>query len=212
MFFNINLMFALYNLSMKKQNVDKIKLTVKEILLYLLDANIAYFEAFDRNKIYRKPIKDYWKYREIDKNNLRITLAKLKKQEVIEIYQKNKKQYLELTEKGIERMLKYSLDDLRIETPKNWDKKWRVVIFDIPEEKKVIRDMLRLKLKELGFFSVQKSVFIFPHDCKKELDYLREAYLIKSFVLYMLVDALESDINIFEHFLDQNILSKEMLE
>ena len=50
-----------------------------------------------------------------------------------------------------------------------WDKKWRVVIFDVPQEMHNQRNWLRKKLKTLGFYMLQKSVFVFPYPCEEEL-------------------------------------------
>ncbi|MEX2090705.1 MAG: CRISPR-associated endonuclease Cas2 [Candidatus Paceibacterota bacterium] len=50
-----------------------------------------------------------------------------------------------------------------------WDGKWRIVIFDIPEELHKKRNYLRSKLKNLGFHMLQKSVFIIPYPCEEEL-------------------------------------------
>ncbi len=50
-----------------------------------------------------------------------------------------------------------------------WDKKWRVVIFDVPQELHRERNRLRMKLKTLGFYMLQKSVFVFPFPCEEEL-------------------------------------------
>lgn len=41
-----------------------------------------------------------------------------------------------------------------------WDGKWRLVIFDIPEDKRGIRDLFRRKLKEWEFKRWQQSVWI----------------------------------------------------
>ena len=41
-----------------------------------------------------------------------------------------------------------------------WDGKWRIVIFDIPEEKRIIRNLFRRNLKKWGFKHLQKSVWI----------------------------------------------------
>lgn len=46
---------------------------------------------------------------------------------------------------------------------KAWDKKWRIVLFDIPEKERWKRDNLRAKLKELGFGMIQMSVWMSPH-------------------------------------------------
>jgi len=45
---------------------------------------------------------------------------------------------------------------------KPWDKKWRLVVFDIPEKNRLARDALRKKLKELGFAPLQRSTWISP--------------------------------------------------
>ncbi|OJI09555.1 MAG: CRISPR-associated endonuclease Cas2 [Candidatus Vogelbacteria bacterium CG10_big_fil_rev_8_21_14_0_10_49_38] len=57
---------------------------------------------------------------------------------------------------------------------KKWDGKWRVVIFDISEKRRKVRDFLRMELRELGFMRMQNSVWVSPFDC---VDYL---YLLKA--------------------------------
>lgn len=64
-----------------------------------------------------------------------------------------------------------------------WDGVWRVVVFDIPEENRRIRNALRLGLKMLEFKQLQKSVWISKIDCMVELrSYVRELGL-KNYVL-----------------------------
>src|SRR3990167_2211250 len=63
-----------------------------------------------------------------------------------------------------------------------WDKKWRVVIFDIPEKSRMARDALRRKLKELEFRELQKSVFVHPYECKKEIDFIIEFFNLRHYV------------------------------
>lgn len=41
-----------------------------------------------------------------------------------------------------------------------WDGKYRIVIWDIPEKKRVIRNLFRRRLKEWGFKAWQQSVWI----------------------------------------------------
>lgn len=52
---------------------------------------------------------------------------------------------------------------------KKWDKKWRSVIFDIPESSRRSRNFLRKELKWMGFKELQHSIWITPHDIEKEL-------------------------------------------
>ncbi len=63
-----------------------------------------------------------------------------------------------LTKKGkklIGRILKIN-NNLKVK----WDGKYRLVIFDIPEEKRKTRNWLRSELYFLGYKQLQKSVFI----------------------------------------------------
>ncbi len=49
-----------------------------------------------------------------------------------------------------------------------------LVVFDIPESKRRLRELLRVFLDECGFFSLQKSVWISQFDAMKELsDFFR---------------------------------------
>lgn len=81
-----------------------------------------------------------------------------------------------LTKLGQKRLTELQFDNLIIKrTP--WDGYWRLLTFDIPEEQSPARHTFRRKLKELGFFHFQRSVFILPHPCEKEIglitDYLK---------------------------------------
>lgn len=69
-----------------------------------------------------------------------------------------------------------------------WDGKWRIVIWDVPEKRRVARDLLRYKLKILGFERLQKSVWISKKNCTKELRDFIQKVGIKDWVL-----VLESD-------------------
>ncbi|MEK9182320.1 MAG: hypothetical protein AAB781_01875, partial [Patescibacteria group bacterium] len=47
------------------------------------------------------------------------------------------------------------------------------------------REALRMKLKELGFLELQKSVFIFPYECEDEINFIVEVFLIRPFVRFV---------------------------
>ena len=50
-----------------------------------------------------------------------------------------------------------------------WDGKWRVVLFDIPEKFHKKREVFRYRLKNLGFYQLQKSVMALPFECKNDI-------------------------------------------
>ncbi len=87
-----------------------------------------------------------------------------------------------INQKGRQRILKYNIKDLKIKKTKEWDNKWRLIIFDIPEKEKSKRNMLTRKLKNMGFICLQKSVFVHPYRCFKEVNFLRNVYGITKYV------------------------------
>jgi len=66
-----------------------------------------------------------------------------------------------------------------------WDNLWRIIIFDISEDKKAAREALRQKLKRFGFYHLQKSVFVFPYDCEKEITALANFFMAKDNIEYI---------------------------
>jgi len=74
-----------------------------------------------------------------------------------------------------------------------WDNKWRIVSFDIPKEQTPASSALRDKLKELGFFHFQRSVFIIPYPCEKEIEELTEELGISEHVHILVADRFKND-------------------
>ena len=104
------------------------------------------------------------------------TFYQLKKRGLIKFEKRNNQIYIFLTEEGKKKAEKYRVDDLQIKRPDEWDKKWRIVIFDIGSCKKIVREALRGKLKELDFYQLQKSVWLHPFDCFKEIEFLKNFF------------------------------------
>lgn len=85
----------------------------------------------------------------------------------IEKILKNGEVYLRLTSIGRKKIIR-EFPMLSFQK-KKWDGKWRGGIFDISEVNKNIRDIFRIKLKELGFGMLQESVWVTPHDYVSDL-------------------------------------------
>ncbi len=105
-----------------------------------------------------------------------------------------------LTNKGKEKVVTFNIDNMEIKKPKVWDKKWRMVIFDIPEKHKPAREALRETLKRLGFYEYQKSVLIHPYPCQDEVDYLIEYYEIRPWVRIVTATELDNEIHLCKIF------------
>jgi DNA-binding transcriptional ArsR family regulator len=105
-----------------------------------------------------------------------------------------------LTEKGKTEVLKYDIDNLSIPKQEPWDGKWRMVFFDIDTESHATRNAFREHLKTMGFFQIQKSVYVHPYPCTKELQYLREVLEVPHSVKLATVEQIENDEDLQRYF------------
>jgi len=108
--------------------------------------------------------------------------------------------FLGLTEKGKQELKKFELKDWKLEKPKKWDGRWRMLIFDIPERKRMVRDKVRQTLVSIGFIKVQQSVWIYPYDCEDLVALLKADFKIGKDLLYLIVDSMENDKNLRQVF------------
>lgn len=94
---------------------------------------------------------------------------------------------------GKEKALTYNLENIKINRPKSWDGKWRIVVFDIPYYLRKSRDSLRFLFKKMGFYPLQKSVFIHPFDCQKEIEFLTEWHKANKYIRFILADSVDNE-------------------
>lgn len=139
-------------------------------------------------------LKAYGRWKKYPKKKVYNTFYSLRKQGCINFTTKNRQLYISLTERGRKKAKIFQIDNLKIKRPRKWDKKWRLIIFDIAELKKTYREAFRGKLKELGFYPLQKSVWVFPFDCRAEIDLLKEFFgLSEKEIGFVLAEKIDSD-------------------
>lgn len=98
-----------------------------------------------------------------------------------------------LTAKGRMELKRYTRGDLKIEKPKRWDGKYRLIIFDIKEWKRKTRDELRHWLEHLRFVRLQNSVWVYPYPCREVIVLLKSNFKIGKEVLYVTAEEIEND-------------------
>jgi DNA-binding transcriptional regulator PaaX len=94
----------------------------------------------------------------------------------------------------------FSIDLMRINKPKKWDGKWRVVMFDLPVRFSKARHFLRFKIKQLGFVQFQKSVWIYPYPCTDEILFIAEYYKVRKYIEMMTVLEISDEKTLKERF------------
>ena len=167
---------------MSKENDIKFGRVTKKILI-LLGAGLA-LGLSHRPDQYFKIIKSAAReWREIDARVLRKSIKKLYESKLVDITDNSDgTTSVIINDAGLKRTLRFNLDKLKLKNPGRWDGLWRIIIFDIPEKYKRARDAFAVKLLDLGFKAIQRSVFVYPHDCKEELDFITEVFELKPFV------------------------------
>jgi DNA-binding transcriptional regulator PaaX len=173
---------------------------LKQKILLLLLGGLAFGYSITPNRQWRvlKEISREWK--RINKQELRREIRNLYRSKSIK-KQENKdgSVTISLTEKGKTRALTYHFEKMIIESDK-WDGKWRLVIFDIPERIRNGRYALRKKIKELGFYELQKSVWVFPYECKNEIDFIVEFFGLKEYVRFCVIESIDNEFHLKKIF------------
>lgn len=124
---------------------------------------------------------------------LKRTLERLEKQKLVEISEEKGMQVVKITDRGRKRILRCALDELTIKKPKIWDRKWRLVTYDLPEKYTQMRNILREYLSVWGFYRIQESVFLHAYPCMKDVEFLREYLGMGEYVRGFLVEKIEND-------------------
>lgn len=116
------------------------------------------------------------------------------------LLKKNSEGFLELTPKGQSVYVRMRAEDSARKSPRRWDRRWRVLIFDIPEYRRGIRENIRRALQRIGFFRLQDSVWVYPYDCEDFIVLLKADVKVGKHMLYLVVEEMEGDRELREYF------------
>ncbi|TSC94658.1 MAG: PaaX family transcrtiptional regulator [Parcubacteria group bacterium Licking1014_1] len=168
--------------------------TIKEKILLLLLGGIAFGYSYTPGKQWMilKTISREWK--KLDKKELKGEIGSLYRFKFIDKKKNNDGSVRVLiTEKGKLKALNCQFENLKNRKEK-WDGKWRMVAFDIPEKFKRGRDALRERLKRAGFRELQKSVFILPYDCEKEISSLVDFFDLSRYIRFGVLELIDNEV------------------
>lgn len=188
----------------------KPRVVLSDALYSFFDGLIDAIGSFGDHKPYRISKEAYFKSKNCQPSDIRQSLYDLKKRKLVRSVVENNEHYFELTPQGKE-ALRWSMIGKKRQEGK-WDKHFRLVIFDIPEDKKTTRNVVRRKLTGIGFSQMQKSVFVYPFDCKQDIEAL--CYFTDStrYLKYLVVKITEGEKELIEEFLSKNILTLDDLK
>lgn len=172
---------------------------IKHILKVLATTGIIII-AFQSPYFVNQLIKQFFRNPKWFVKDLAECFHYLKYEGYISVKRKRGKIEINLTRKGKKKINELNLWDLKIEKEKKWDGKWRIVLFDVPKKLDRVREAFRLKLRELGFYQFQKSVWLYPYKCKKEITYLRELLGAQNYIKIIITKKIELEDKIYKFF------------
>jgi len=120
-----------------------------------------------------------------DKNYFYRMIYQLKQRGYLKILRVKNNSAIIITPKGIEKI--FIAEIKLIDRKPRRDRKWQMVLFDIPENKRRNRDLFRRALQYLGYKKLQKSIWVCPYDVLRETKDLIKRYNLKPYVELLLV-------------------------
>ncbi len=104
---------------------------------------------------------------------------------LIECLKSDNNKYFRLTQEGKQKYNQLYLENEESLVSTKWDGYWRIVILDLPEERKKERDSFRYLLKKAGFICLKNSIWVsmypFEHlfsNIKKDLGLTSEMIIL----------------------------------
>lgn len=177
----------------RKRSVPKEQIT-KDVLLNLLKAGAALAVAVTAPNALRvlKPLIEQPKWDKYYPSSIERHTMKLWRKGLVEVKETEAGYVVAITERGKRELLTYDIEQMAIERQNPWDGKWRMVFFDIPTGHEA-RNIFRENLISMGFFQMQKSVYVHPFPCTKQIKFLREVYEMPHSVKLATIEHLEND-------------------
>ncbi|MCX7881450.1 MAG: CRISPR-associated endonuclease Cas2 [Patescibacteria group bacterium] len=138
----------------------------------------------------------------LTKTQIKRALNRFKKRKIIDFVQKDGEVFVYIEDKGREKIIHYSLKKLinYKRKEKKWNGNWFFVFFDVPEIERKKRNYLRKLLRYLGFYPYQKSVYVFPFECQKEVSFIKKIVEGAEYTRFIIAKKVENEEVIKRYF------------
>jgi DNA-binding transcriptional regulator PaaX len=103
-------------------------------------------------------------------------IKELKRQGLIYVRQDADTFHYTITPAGIHRLQNLLIDEIEVKMPAKWDKKWRLVTFDIPVRQSKQRASFVERLQSLNFVMLQRSLWVHPAPCLPQIEQIASHY------------------------------------
>lgn len=182
---------------MKKRTKERIGKVAKIVLRTVAVSGLLAMALCAPNALQALGVFDKRKRRPFHINKV---AERLKRDGYLRKVEKGRTVCYELTAKGRQFITRFELREQQIPRPEKWDGRYRMIIFDISEKRRHIRNDIRNWLRTLGFVKLQQSVWVFPYPCRKIVALLKTEYKVEKDVLYVTAAIVEHDEWLREEF------------
>jgi phenylacetic acid degradation operon negative regulatory protein len=117
----------------------------------------------------------------LSEQSVRSAVSRMCRAGLLKVRRQGPKSYYSLTEAGSS-MVSKGAKRIFERKASNWDGKWSIVVYFIPEEKRQARDHLRPELSWIGFGPLSEATWISPHSLLKEVEEVADRLNIKEYV------------------------------
>ncbi len=112
---------------------------------------------------------------------------------LIEAFNSEHKQYFRLTGNGKQRLNNIALEAEGGLISTKWDGYWRIVLLDLPEDRKSEREALRYLLKKAGFICIKNSVWVSMYPFEHLFTNIKKDLSLTTEMMIMVTDKLDRD-------------------
>jgi PaaX-like protein C-terminal domain. len=127
-------------------------------------------------------------------------LTSLENKKFIRFWVENGKGKLELTKEGKIYLAGLEVKKIKLPTKTNWDGLWRIITFDIPEKLKTNRRRFTRALIFAGMYNLEKSIFVYPHECKEQTVKIAKLFEVEKYIKYIVAKSIEPDFKLKINF------------
>jgi len=139
--------------------------------------------------------------RKLRPSELRKIFMKMKREELVDYKEfPDGNIEIKILKNGIKKVLINNFDNIQFKISQKWNKKFYVIIFDIPNNYKKQRDLFVRKLKELNFYQLQKSVYVFLYNPQEIIDFLANILDISPYIRILEASKIENEEEILAYF------------
>ncbi len=121
------------------------------------------------------------------------TIKKLQSDGFIDCYRSERSQYFGLSDSGKKKLNSYAIDGESAIVSFSWDGYWRMIILDLPEERKNERESLRYLLKKAGFYCLKNSVWISMYPFENLFTNIKRDLGLRSEMIIIVTDKIDTE-------------------